>query len=115
MALQRKKLVNIRSIYIKNFLIVELFDFSLIFSFFTADTIHQTKRYSLVLEYADSGTLNAYLNEHFNELDWNNKYQLALQLTNAVECIHNYDIIHHDLIITIINCILLFFYLSFNN
>jgi hypothetical protein len=31
------------------------------------------KEYSLVLEYADSGTLTTYLNNHFNELDWNDK------------------------------------------
>ncbi|CAI2172547.1 14807_t:CDS:2 [Funneliformis geosporum] len=60
----------------------------------TANSIH---RYSLVLEYADGGTLNAYLNEHFNELDWKDKYQLALQLASAVECIHDFDIIHCDL------------------
>ncbi len=58
------------------------------------------KKYSLVLEYADSGTLNAYLNEHFGELDWNDKYQLALQLASAVECLHDCDIIHRDLVIT---------------
>jgi serine/threonine protein kinase len=56
-------------------------------------------KYLLVLEYADSGTLNNYLNKHFNELDWNEKYQLALQLASAVECMHNCDIIHRDLVI----------------
>ncbi|GES84522.1 kinase-like domain-containing protein [Rhizophagus clarus] len=55
------------------------------------------RTYSLVLEYADSGTLTAYLNEHFNELEWNDKYQLALQLASAVACIHECDIIHCDL------------------
>jgi serine/threonine protein kinase len=60
------------------------------------------------LEYADGGTLNTYLNEHFNELDWNDKYRLALQLASAVECIHDCDIIHCDLvIIKFINCYLL--------
>ncbi len=58
------------------------------------------KKYSLVLEYADSGTLNAYLNEHFVELDWNDKCQLALQLASAVECLHDCEIIHRDLVIT---------------
>ncbi len=56
-------------------------------------------KYSLVLEYADSGTLNTYLNKHFNKLDWVDKYHLALQLASAVECMHNCDIIHRDLVI----------------
>ena len=55
-------------------------------------------KYSLVLEYADSGMLKSYLNEHFNELKWNDKYQLALQLANAVEFIHECDVIHLDLV-----------------
>jgi serine/threonine protein kinase len=50
------------------------------------------------LEYADGGTLKNYLSEHFNELDWNDKYQLAFQLTSAVSCIHGFDIIHRDLV-----------------
>ncbi|CAB5370394.1 unnamed protein product [Rhizophagus irregularis] len=56
-----------------------------------------TRTYSLVLEYADSGTLTTYLNEHFNELEWNDKYQFALQLASAVACMHECDIIHCDL------------------
>ena len=63
------------------------------------DTIHKIQSYSLVLEYADGGTLNTYLNEHFNELEWKDKYQLALQLASAVECMHDRDIVHRDLVI----------------
>jgi serine/threonine protein kinase len=55
--------------------------------------------YILVLEYADSGSLNTYLNKHFHELDWNNKYQLAYQLASAIEHMHGYGIIHRDLVI----------------
>ncbi|GBC08353.1 hypothetical protein RclHR1_08060001 [Rhizophagus clarus] len=62
------------------------------------DTIHQMKKYSLVLEYANNGTLNSYLSDHFNELDWNEKYLLALQLASAVEFLHEKDIIHRDLV-----------------
>ena len=58
--------------------------------------------YSLILEYADGGTLTTCLNDHFNELDWNDKYRLAFQLANAVEHIHDYDIIHRDLVIFIL-------------
>jgi serine/threonine protein kinase len=55
--------------------------------------------YILVLEYADSNTLNTYLSKNFNELNWNDKYQLAYQLASAVEHIHNQRIIHRDLVI----------------
>ncbi|CAB5347429.1 unnamed protein product [Rhizophagus irregularis] len=54
-------------------------------------------QYVLVLEYADSSTLKAYLNHHFNDLNWDDKYQLALQLASAVACIHECNIIHCDL------------------
>ncbi|CAB4435330.1 unnamed protein product [Rhizophagus irregularis] len=59
--------------------------------------MHSENKYSLVLEYADNGTLSTYLNKHFNELDWNDKYQLAFQLANAVACLHDCNIIHRDL------------------
>ena len=72
----------------------------------------QTKNYSLVLEYADSGTLMTYLSEHSNELDWNDKYRLALQLASAVACIHECDIIHCDLVI--ISILILFYYQLIN-
>ena len=52
----------------------------------------------LVLEYADNGTLNTYLSKDFNELDWDNKLCLALQLASAVKHIHEYGIIHGDLV-----------------
>src|SRR2546421_12851171 len=68
------------------------------------------RKYSLVLEYADGGTLKSYLSENFNKLGWNDKYQLALQLASAVECIHECDIIHRDLVNKKI-----FFILIFNN
>ncbi|EXX54982.1 Rad53p [Rhizophagus irregularis DAOM 197198w] len=62
------------------------------------DTTHQINEYySLVLEYANDGTLNTYLNNHFDGLGWNDKYRLALQLASAVEFLHKKEIIHRDL------------------
>ncbi len=61
------------------------------------------------MEYADNGTLNTYLDEHFNELDWNNKVQLALQLASAVAFIHECGIFHRDLV-TYNCCYLIWFY-----
>ena len=63
-----------------------------------SDIINKTKEYMLVLEYADSGTLNNYLKEHSNELDWSHKLELASQLTSAVAYIHEKAIIHRDLV-----------------
>ncbi|EXX53796.1 Tpk1p [Rhizophagus irregularis DAOM 197198w] len=57
----------------------------------------EIQKYSLVLEYADSGTLNTYLGKHFNELSYKDKFHLALQLASAVEFLHANDIIHRDL------------------
>ncbi|GBC27375.2 kinase-like domain-containing protein [Rhizophagus irregularis DAOM 181602=DAOM 197198] len=53
--------------------------------------------YLLILEFADSGTLGNYLKDNFVKLGWNMKLQFAIQIADAVSCIHQYDIIHCDL------------------
>jgi len=50
-----------------------------------------------VLEYADEGTLNNYLKKNFHNLNWQNIYNFALQLSSAIECLHNEEIVHEDL------------------
>jgi len=55
-------------------------------------------RLTLVFEYADGDTLNSYLNKHFNKLDWNEKYKLILQLASTVLQLHEYGIVHGDLV-----------------
>ena len=60
-----------------------------------------SKKYLLVMEYADNGTLQKYLKEHFNNLTWNDKFNLALQLAYAVSCLHDEGIVHRDLVINI--------------
>ncbi|RIA86886.1 kinase-like domain-containing protein, partial [Glomus cerebriforme] len=59
--------------------------------------IDQTKNYLLVMEYADSGTLRDYLKKNFDGFTWDNKYNLAYQLACAVSCLHDEEIVHHDL------------------
>ncbi|PKY57744.1 kinase-like protein [Rhizophagus irregularis] len=61
------------------------------------DSTQQIKNYSLVLECANGGTLNTYLGRNFNDLDWDDKYRLALQLADAIEFLHDNDIVHRDL------------------
>jgi serine/threonine protein kinase len=51
------------------------------------------------MEYADAGTLKDYLKENFNNLTWDDKYNLAYQLACAVSCLHNEGIVHRDLVI----------------
>ncbi|GES87929.1 kinase-like domain-containing protein [Rhizophagus clarus] len=55
------------------------------------------KEYLLIMEYADSGTLRSYLNERSETLTWNYKLNLALQLANAISCLHNEEIVHLNL------------------
>ena len=57
------------------------------------------KKYLLVMEYADGGSLRSYLNKNFNYLTWENKHNLAYQLASAVLCLHNEGIVHRDLVI----------------
>ncbi|CAB4438200.1 unnamed protein product [Rhizophagus irregularis] len=63
----------------------------------TANQDDNSKKYLLVMEYADSGTLRNYLSEHFDSLTWSNKLDLAFQLANAISCLHDEDIVHRDL------------------
>ncbi|POG68376.1 hypothetical protein GLOIN_2v1638132 [Rhizophagus irregularis DAOM 181602=DAOM 197198] len=49
------------------------------------------------MEYANSGTLRNYLSECFENLTWNDKLNLALQLANAISFLHDNEIVHHDL------------------
>ncbi|CAB4437571.1 unnamed protein product [Rhizophagus irregularis] len=56
-----------------------------------------SRKYMLVMEYADSGTLRRYLKENFSSLTWNDKSVIAYQLAFAVSCLHDENIIHGDL------------------
>ena len=53
------------------------------------------------MEYADNGTLRNYLKENFENLNWGDKFDLALQLVYAVSCLHDEGIVHCDLVIHI--------------
>jgi serine/threonine protein kinase len=54
--------------------------------------------YLLILEYADSDTLGNYLKANFDKLNWIMKLQFAIQIADAVLCLHQNDIIHRDLV-----------------
>ena len=59
------------------------------------------------MEYADNGTLRNYLKDHFENLTWNNKFNLALQLACAVSCLHGERIVHCDLVIHLLYTLIL--------
>ncbi|CAB4432524.1 unnamed protein product [Rhizophagus irregularis] len=52
--------------------------------------------YSLVLEYADGGTLGKYL-ENARTLKPEIQLKFAKEIASAIYCLHNYDIIHRDI------------------
>ncbi|CAB5335477.1 unnamed protein product [Rhizophagus irregularis] len=58
---------------------------------------NKTKKYLLVLQFANGGSLRNYLKENFDMLSWRNKINLAYQLAGAVSCLHDEGIIHRDL------------------
>ncbi|POG61389.1 kinase-like domain-containing protein [Rhizophagus irregularis DAOM 181602=DAOM 197198] len=71
-----------------------------IIHFFGITTQNQNdnfKKYWLVMEYANNGTLHEYLKRHFDTLNWSDKFSLALQLAHAVLCLHDEGIVHRDL------------------
>ncbi|EXX67475.1 uncharacterized protein OCT59_020687 [Rhizophagus irregularis] len=57
----------------------------------------KNKKFMIVMEYADGGSLRNYLKLNFSTLTWDNKYQLAYQIVRALECLHNEEILHRDL------------------
>ncbi|CAB4438193.1 unnamed protein product [Rhizophagus irregularis] len=64
---------------------------------FHDNIIQNHNNYQLVMEYANGGTLRSYLKENFNRLAWDDKYNLAYQLSCAVSHLHNTGIVHRDL------------------
>uniref|UniRef100_U9THE1 Protein kinase domain-containing protein n=1 Tax=Rhizophagus irregularis (strain DAOM 181602 / DAOM 197198 / MUCL 43194) TaxID=747089 RepID=U9THE1_RHIID len=55
----------------------------------------QRKEYMLVMEYADNGTFRKYLKENFENLTWNDKFNLAFQYHVYIL---NKGIMHRDLV-----------------
>ena len=63
------------------------------------------------MEYADGGTLQNYLKEHFENLTWCDKFNLALQLAYTVSCLHDEEIVQRDLVTNFIILQTLFIYI----
>jgi serine/threonine protein kinase len=52
----------------------------------------------MVLEYANNGNLRDYLKKRFVSLQWENKIQMAFDITCGLKFLHSKDIIHRDLV-----------------
>ncbi|GBB88264.1 hypothetical protein RclHR1_01480029 [Rhizophagus clarus] len=65
----------------------------------TSNQENQIVQYMFVMDDADGGTLQDYLKKNFCNLTWNDKFNLAFQLTNAVSYLHEegIKIVHGDL------------------
>ena len=50
------------------------------------------------MKYADGGTLRNHQTENFDNLTWEDKYNLAYQLACAVSCLHDEGIVYRDLV-----------------
>ena len=61
-----------------------------------------SNKYIMVLEYANQGNLREYLENKFDLLQWNDKIQMALDITCGLKCLHFKQIIHRDLVIIFI-------------
>ena len=57
-----------------------------------------SSHYNMVFEYADGGTLSKYLQRYFYKLTWEDKYRLALGITDGLLCLHKLDIVHKNLV-----------------
>jgi serine/threonine protein kinase len=57
----------------------------------------------MVLEYANEGNLRDYLKKKFGSLKWENKIRMALDITCGLKCLHSNDIIHRDLVKSVIH------------
>ncbi|GES80191.1 kinase-like domain-containing protein [Rhizophagus clarus] len=54
-------------------------------------------KYAIVLEFANQGNLREYLEIHFNDLQWDDKIRMVLDIVCGLKCLHFNEIIHRDL------------------
>ena len=59
---------------------------------------YNTETYYMVLQYANSGDLEHYLNEKFSELDWSTKIRMAREISSGIKCLHSVNIVHRNLV-----------------
>ena len=66
----------------------------------TRNFVDLNNEYVIVMEYADDGNLTNYLTNNFENLSWDKKFRLALDITKGLHYLHEEDILHRDLVST---------------
>ncbi|GBB87816.1 hypothetical protein RclHR1_01430025 [Rhizophagus clarus] len=72
-------------------------DNNFIIGFYGITQNPETKNYTMVLDYAEGGSLRSYLNEKHSELNWNEKICCLQNAIFGLEFIHEKELIHRDL------------------
>ncbi|CAG8551010.1 5710_t:CDS:2 [Funneliformis mosseae] len=56
-----------------------------------------SEEYLLIMQYANGGDFQNYLEKNFKNLTWYNKKKLARQISDRLNYLHNENILHRDL------------------
>ncbi|RIA79401.1 kinase-like domain-containing protein [Glomus cerebriforme] len=56
-----------------------------------------TRKYFMVLHYANEGNLQDFLKENHKYLNWKTRINMAMQIASGIKCIHERNIVHRGL------------------
>src|SRR2546421_5248769 len=56
----------------------------------------KTNNFTMVMNYANNGSLRHHLNNSFNSMDWNKKLGILHDIAYGLKKIHDNRLIHHD-------------------
>ncbi|UZO17113.1 uncharacterized protein OCT59_008474 [Rhizophagus irregularis] len=55
-----------------------------------------TKEYIMVLQYAEEGNFNHWINKNYEYFNWKDKISVLLNIVNGLKEIHQRNLVHHD-------------------
>src|SRR2546429_139623 len=56
----------------------------------------KSNNFTMIMNYAENGSLRQHLNNGFNSMDWNKKLYILYQIAHGIIEIHDNKLIHHD-------------------